>query len=700
VGGYGRKELAPFSDLDIVLVHADGRDVSEMAPKLWYPLWDAAPSLDHSVRAESEVTAIASADLRVALGLLDARHVAGDHTLTLKLRTNILAQWRRDARSKLPELEELVRSRGTRVGELGHASIPDLKESLGGLRDATVLNALVMTWLVDVPHADLERCRQQLLDVRDVLQATAGRATDRVAPEHWAPLAEGLGLGDAEAAQRLVRQIGRRLTHLSRLTWHRVDAVLAKPSGVAKRAPKLETVAPGVAVASEEIVLDRGTDPTHDPLLLLRASAEAAERGLMLAPATAARLTRDCPAPGEPWNAEARNLFTRMLAGGRGLLAVWETLEETGALAKVLPEWENVRLLPHASVVHRFTVDRHMVETCIEASQLIRRVARPDLLMVAALLHDIGKASLLDHSVAGEPIALEAARRMGFSDEDAATIAGLVRWHLLLPDVATTRDLEDPSTVEYVAARVPDPGMLELLEVLTVADARATGPKAWTAWRASLVHDLARRVRRVQAGVAYTPEYDESVLIPSSVKEGRIDLAVSSDPEGSRVTVVAHDRVGLMAAVAGAFAVQRVSVLAARAWTQDEFAVSVWDVDDPHLDAAILRTRLEAVVSGSLDPAARLRRKEGSLEPAVQVRHDASRAATVLEVRMEDRPGVAFLVCRALASMDLSVRSAHVSTLGPQTLDVFYVQEPGAGALSDERAAAAAHGVRQALHTA
>jgi [protein-PII] uridylyltransferase len=692
VGGYGRKELAPYSDLDVVLVHADGREIAEVATKVWYPLWDATPSLDHSVRAESQVTEVARSDLRVALGLLDARHIAGDPVLTLRLRTAILAQWRRDARTRLPELEELVSSRGHRVGELGHAAVPDLKESMGGLRDATVLNALVMTWLVDVPHADLERCRRQLLDVRDVLQTIAGRATDRVAPEHWEPLAQALGLTGPEEAQRTVRGMGRRLTHLSRLTWHRVDAVLARPSGVAKRAPQLLTVAPGVAVSSQEIVLDRGAD-TDDPLLLLRASAEAVERGLPLAPATAARLARTCEPPPEPWSAETRNLFTRLLAGGPGLLGVWETLEETGALASVLPEWERIRLLPHASVVHRFTVDRHMVETCIEASHLIRRVARPDLLMVAAILHDIGKGALRDHSVAGEPIAAEAARRMGFSEADVAVVAGLVRWHLLLAEVAPTRDLEDPSTAAYVAERVPDPHMLELLEVLTEADAKATGPKAWTAWRASLVTDLVRRVRRAQTGAAVRGVVPETVGVPPEARAGRVHLSV----EGSRVTVVARDRVGLMADVAGALAVQRVSVLAARAWTQDEYAVSVWDVDDAHLDEAILRTRLDAVVGGTLDPASRIRPKEGHLEPAVQVRHDASEEATVIEVRVQDQPGVVFLVCRELAAQEVSVRSAHVTTVGPQTLDVFYVQELGAGALSDERAADAARAVRHAL---
>ena len=137
----------------------------------------------------------------------------------------------------------------------------------------------------------------------------------------------------------------------------------------------------------------------------------------------------------------------RLLAVGPGLLGVWETLEETGALEQILPEWERIRLLPHASAIHRFTVDRHVVETCIEASALIRQVARPDVLMVAALLHDIGKGSLTEHSVAGEPIARAIATRMGFDADGVELIALLVRWHLLLAETATTRDPDDPATV-------------------------------------------------------------------------------------------------------------------------------------------------------------------------------------------------------------------------------------------------------------
>ena len=703
VGGYGRAELAPHSDLDVVLVHGPGardQDVTAVAETVWYPLWDAGAQIDHSVRALDEVTAAAKQDLRVALGLLDSRHLAGDPSVTLQLRSTVLAHWRRDARDRLPELRELVRTRDRRLGELAHASVPDLKESTGGLRDATVLKALVATWLVDVPHTDLERSRQRLLDVRDVLHQVAGRPSDRVGPDLWPELAAGLGLPDEDAAQRHVREIGRRITHLSRLTWRRVDGVLARPTGAHRRRPDLAPVAPGVAVAAGEVVLDRGADPAHDPLLLLRAAAEAAERDLILAPATASRLARECPALPAPWPAEARSLLARLLAAGPGLLTVWETLDETGGLRTILPEWERVRLLPHASVVHRFTVDRHSVETCIEASRLIRRVARPDLLVLAALLHDIGKGGLIEHSAAGAPVAVEIAERMGFEPDEVAQVSGLVRHHLLLSRVATTRDLEDPATVEHVASQLGDGGMLELLAALTEADARATSPKAWSPWRASLVRELVARVRASRSdGVEEVPDTDE-IDLPESVLADpeRVHVGVTENGHGGEVTVVATDRLGLLAAVAGVFGLQRVPIRAARAWTQGRLGVSVWQVGQTGLDARVLRQQLEAVLGGRLDPSSRLRRPTSDeLEPSVAVRPGASRQATVLEVRVADRPGVVHHVCAALAGIEVSVRSAHVTTLGPQAVDVYYVQEPSAGALGDERAAAAAHAVRAAL---
>lgn len=698
VGGYGRGELAPHSDLDLVLVHDDGVDLGDLAERLWYPLWDTNLRLDHAVRAFGQTVDQAAADLKVALGVLDVRHVAGDPNLTLRLRTTLLSAWRRDARRRLPELGEMVRRRHALTGELAHASVPDLKESLGGLRDATVLKALVASWLVDVPHGPLEHSRQALLDIRDALQEASGRATDRIGPELWAEL----GLGPEREAQRVVREHGRRIAHIWHSTWRRVQSLLdAPPRTSAVRRPHLTPLAPGVARSGDEVVLDRTAQPGADPLLMLRAAAEAAERDLLLAPATAARLARETAPLGDPWPSGARALMVRLLAAGDGLRGVWETLEETGGLDALLPEWQRLRSLPHASVIHRFTVDRHVLETCVEASRLIRSVSRPDVLVVAALLHDIGKGGLTEHSVAGEPIARAIATRMGFCAEEVDLIALLVRWHLLLAEVATSRDPDDPATLAAVLDHVPSAEGIELLAALTEADARATAPQAWSPWRANLVRQLAARcLAAVGAPAEPAMTAPPRVAIPKRVRKSpqAVEVGVEPSADGARVTVVSRDRIGMLADAAAMLALGRTSVLAARAWVQDDYAVSTWDVADDHLDEAVLRQRLEAISEGRLDARGRLSRpRPARLRPTVAIRPEASASATVLEVRMDDRPGVVHLVAATLADLHISVRSAHVSTLGPQAIDVFYVQEEYAGALGEQRAAEAAHAVRAAL---
>jgi [protein-PII] uridylyltransferase len=713
VGGYGRRELSPQSDLDVLLLHAPGRtDVPAVAEQVWYPLWDAGVRLDHSVRTLADIDEAADADVRTVLGLLDARHVAGDPTLTLQLRSRVLARWRARARHRMPELREEGRVRAARAGDLAYAAVPDLKESRGGLRDGVVLRALVASWLVDVPHAELERCRVELLAVRDALHLVTGRPGDRVPPEVVHDLAALLGVADTTTLQRRVRGLGRRMTHLSTLTWHRLDAradpvvatgrdggtdaasaaSAASRSGVRARRPMLLPLAPGIARSGGEVVLDRRARADRDPLLMLRAAAVAAEQGLMLAPATASRLARQTPAPRPPWPRPARDLLVRLLGAGASLVPVWETLEEVEALGEVLEEWEGIRLLPSASPVHRFTVDRHSIEACVQAADLMRRVDRPDLLLVGALLHDLGKARPGDHSQTGAPIARDVALRWGFSAADADLVGGLVRHHLLLAHTATRRDLDDPATVELVAARVGSPRFLDLLAALTEADARATAPAAWSAWRSGLVRDLVARVRAVLVDRAVPAGAEPWPQVPV----GRARVTAQPVDHGSVLTVGAPDRVGLLAAVSAAVTLSGLAVRSARAGVRDGTAWSRWEVGDPHVDASGVRQRLLAVLDGTL-PTDRLRPPAGRSRPRVQARPDDSDRATVLEVRDSDWLGLLHTVCACLAGLGIEVRSAHMETLGPQAVDVFYVGEPGAGPLSAVRRAAAVEALTRRL---
>jgi [protein-PII] uridylyltransferase len=698
VGGYGRRELSPHSDLDVVLLHAcDRADVADVAERVWYPLWDGGVRLDHSVRTLHEMEAAADADLRTFLGLLDARHVAGDTALTLQLRSRLLARWRADARRRIPELAADARARAERAGDLAYAAVPDLKESRGGLRDGVLLRALVASWLVDVPHVELERCRYDLLAVRDALHLTTGRPGDRLLPELAPELADLLGAGDATALQRHVRALGRRMTHLSTITWHRVNDTLATPRrSNGTRRPSLEGLAPGVARSGAEAVLDARARPDRDPLLMLRAAAAAATHRLMLAPSTANRLARRGVSPPEPWPRQARDLLVGLLGAGPALVPVWETLEEVDALGGLLPEWEGIRLLPSSAPVHSFTVDRHSVETCVQAASMLTRVDRPDVLLVAALLHDIGKGlpgdHSRDHSRAGATVARDVALRWGFSASDAAVVADLVRHHLLLPHTATRRDLDDPATVELVAARVRTPRFLDLLAALTEADARATAPAAWSTWRRRLVRELVVRTRAALSDAPVAPTVEAWPDVPV----GRAWVDAAAGDGGSSLVVGAPDRLGLLACVSAAIAVSGIHVRSARVAVSEGVGWSRWDAAEERVDPARLRQRVLAVLDGTqcLD---RLRPPAHRPPPQVDVRPDDSLRATVLEVRDRDWTGLLYSVCSCLADLGVEVRSAHVETLGPQAVDVFYVGEPASGPLTPARAATVVDRVGAAL---
>lgn len=701
VGGYGRSELSPFSDLDVVLLHAPDVDesiVREVAEAIWYPLWNDGVALDHSVRDTGQMRAAAATDHRAAMGMLDARAVAGDAGLVMTLRSQVLADWRRDARSRVGEVREARAARIERSGWLAHSAVPDLKESGGGLRDSIMLRALVATWLIDVPHGESEMLRGALLDVRDALHETVGRRVERLDAEMIPDVARLLGMEPVELDLH-TREVGRRIAHLASLAWRRVDDAvepITRKAAFTTRGPLVVAIDDGVGELDREVIVTKAGDPAGDPEIALRAAAAAARRGLPISPGSARRLALTMGDLPEPWEASTQRHLVDLLTAGPGLVPVWDELDFAGVVDRLLPEWEAIRLRGSSSPVHRFTVDRHSLETCVHAAGLKRDVARPDLLGVAALLHDIGKGVEGDHSQVGEPMAVRIATRWGFGADDAETIGRLVRWHLLLPTIATRRDIEDPSTAANVAEIVGTEDFLDLLSALTASDAMATGPSAWSGWRKGLVEGLVTKVRRVLDDSVPTPDattyegWPAHVPIPDFGTTGSSDftLTVESHRGGSLLTVVTANRPGVMADVAGGLALAGLEVRSARTVTLGDVAATLWEVTRADVDPARLTERLRPALAGDLDLAGRLELSSIADAPDARVRllGRVTETATAIEVRALDRRGLVWTVCDQIATSGLSIRSAHMSTYGDEVRDVFYVVDGEGHPLDDPTA--------------
>ena len=689
MGGYGRRELLPGSDLDVLLLH-DGRDgIAAMADRIWYPIWDSGTRLDHAVRTTAEAGRVARTDLKVVLGLLYARHVAGDPDLTNALRLRALEDWRASAGTRLAELQALHVERAQRSGELAFLLEPDLKEARGGLRDVHAIQAIAAAWVAPGPGPRVRAAYESIMDARHALHEITGCPADRLVLQEQDEVARVLGLLDADALMRHLAGAGRAVAYS-------VDQAFrqAQRSRGGRRRSKAQRrpLADGLVEQDGEVVLARAAEPATDPALPLRAAATAAQAALALAPRTLTRLA-ECPPLPVPWPPDARDALVALLgaarppspSGRRSTRKAWSrACCRTGTGSG----------RPQRNPLHTYTVDRHLVETAVRAAALTRNVARPDLLLLSALLHDIGKGWPGDHRITGEVVARDVARRVGLGPSDAELVAGAVRHHLLLPQTATRRDLDDPVTVAQVAAAVGGRPLLQLLHALAIADGQATGPAAWNDWKEGLVGDLVRRVESRLAGEV-PPE-------PLPLRPDQAALAEEGAPAarltGSEVTIVAPDRPGLLWQAAGVLASHRLAVRSANATSHRNMAVAAFTVapeyGDPP-DANLVTSDLRRALEGRLDVAERLERRMRAYRespapvavapPKVTLLDDASRTATVVEVRAHDAPGLLWRIGRALGDCGLDVKAARVETLGAEAVDVFYVVDAGGGPVDGSR---------------
>ncbi|PWR14320.1 [protein-PII] uridylyltransferase [Micromonospora sicca] len=675
VGGLGRRQCAPYGDLDLVLLHAGVPGTDELAAKLWYPIWDAGLRLDHSVRTIAEALSVAQDDVKVALGLLDARFVAGDPILADQLIRTAADHWRRTAVRQLPGLREITTARWAAHGELAFLLEGDLKEAAGGLRDVGILRAIATAGITDALRPAVRAAHLRLLDTRDALHQQVGRRVDRLVAQERDGVAELLAADDGDALLRRVAGDARTVSHALDDAWRAADRLRSGRRRGADGRPLRRPVARDVVEHDGELVLARtaiGARP--DPSLSLRVAAAAATTRLPIARATCEWLAAYCPPLPAPWPPAARAALITLLGAGPGLVPAWETCDRYGLIDGWLPEWTRLRSLPQHNPVHRFTLDRHLVQTAYEASRHTREVDRPDLLLLGAFLHDIGKGLPGDHSTVGAPVAEAVATRIGLPDSEAALIGALVRRHLLLPDVATRRDLADPKTIADVADQVGDTTTLDLLHALVRADAAATGPAAWSDWKGRLVAELVTRVRTaLDTGVLPAPPAPDPALVAGPLPVVHLT--------GDRVAVAAADRRGLLATVAGCLALHRLEVLSADASTVDGRALVECRVQPRYglaPDPIALSADLRRAVGGNVSVTQRLRgralaaRGEGAA-PRVVWHREAATDAVLLELRAADAAGLLYRVTCALDEAGAQVRAARISTLGADVVDAFYL---------------------------
>jgi [protein-PII] uridylyltransferase len=774
LGGYGRNELAPNSDLDLLLLYRgwSSTDVTELNRQVMYPLWDSKRELGDRIRDPKDVLrTLAHVDEMCAL--LDARLLTGDRGLFADMRAGV---WRRVERSRASFFADLAKASNERhahYGNAGHLLEPNIRDSAGGLRDihtlawaSTVLpgSSGGIASLVDAGYlsridADLvTRARAFLLQLRIELHLATGRHQDQLYLAEQDDIAERLGYVALEGrppADRLMQQLffhAREVDAVASSFWDRVTHLKRRRrfrSGTSESV----NVGDGCVISNGRLEVVATTNVAQDAAGWLRVFRQSVLRDVPVGRHSINRLHEEIAAAPKPlsWAPEARDVFLDIVQSGSGSARALDEMVMGGLFPALVPEWEPIRAFPQRDLYHRFTVDRHLIAAVEElgtsrASEdrdvrdAWTAVDDADPLFVAALTHDIGKGRGGDHSVLGAQLAEGFARRMGLPEAHVADVEFLVREHLTLAETAMRRDLNDPKTLEEVASRVGDARRLAMLHLLTRADSLATGPEAWSSFRASLVRELYARTREYLDGVplhagaaaqrltdmaaALGLSRDEAAALVGPMPEswitgvdaeaagrqiallreplasGEVRTGVHSTDEADEFVLVAHDRPGLFSVVAGVLALRGFDVHDAEIYTRsDGIAVEVFRVIGRHGAVSEerwvkIRDDVVAVLDHTLDLDAELakksaqtrrrreqRRRDGSAR--VVVDNDASATNTVVEVHTEDRLGLLRLITRTLAGAGCDLSLAKVATYGVQVVDVFYVRDLEGRKISD-----------------
>ena len=775
VGGYGRREMAPFSDVDLLFLTP-----YKMTPwsenvieTVLYLLWDLKLKVGHSSRSIKDCLRLGSDDYTIRTAMLEHRFVCGDINLASqlneKLWKNLFSGTAKDFISaKLIERENRHEKHGQR-----YMVEPNVKEGKGGLRDLQSLYWIAkyvyqtqnISDLVDLnvfrsdEYLQFEQAEEFLWAVRCQMHHLADRAIEQLSFDLQVEVASAMGYHDSRdqrAVEIFMQDYFRHATRvgdLTRIFLTSLEAVHAKDEPllerIFKRKPKIDN---NYIVIHNRLAIKSEKEFLTNPINLLKLFSEALRTGLLIHPNAMRLVSANLAMVNNEFRAstEAQQIFLELLLKHGNPERALRRMNELGFLAKFIPEFEPIVAMMQFNMYHSYTVDEHTIQ-CLKtlaqiekgelveelpiASSILKDGVNRKVIYIALLLHDIGKGRSDDHSILGAKIAKQVSPRLGLNKQETETVEWLVRYHLLMSDMAQKRDISDPRTVRDFAKAVQSVKRLNLLTVLTVCDIRSVGPDTWNNWKATLIRQLYAETKaileqgaealnrenrmteakkalreklsewdnkdiKIETGRHYPPYWQgfqvdaqfafAKLLRNLGADEIKIELTPDTDRDATRICFALSDHPGIFSRLAGALALVGANVVDARSYTsKDGFATAAFWIQDgdgsPYNQARFSRLRrmIEKTLSGevitreAIKERDKFKKREKAFKVPTSITFDneGSEIYTIIEVDTRDRPGLLFDLTRTLANMNVYIASAVIATYGEQVVDSFYVKD-------------------------
>ncbi len=716
VGGYGRGELFPFSDIDLLILvasEAARESIREPIAPFLRSLWDEGLRVSQSVHTVAECHELDRNNVELAISLLDRRFLMGDPAVAARLNP-------RNRAELIQALIGLTRERHAKFQNTIHHLEPHLKDAPGGIRDLHVVR-----WLVQLTARDAELATvdfETLFQFRCYLHYLTGRDHNILTFELQDQIAELQGRSAAQVMRDYFRQAGsiaRNCGQLLRINEAPTSGLFAQFRDRRSRVSNAD-----FTVSREQIFFRVPHQAQHDPELIVRLFVFIARHGLALAPGTERRL------------AESVVVFNRMLwpvlheicalpHAGQALRA----MHETGVLRSIFPELREIDSLVIRDFYHRYTVDEHTMVAIegllklrdseqVPFAELAKELPDIAVLIMALIFHDVGKADENEsHVISSARIADAALERIGMPQRERQAACELIRLHLEMSTIMNSRDLTEPATAQYLAEKVRTVEQLKYLTLLTWSDISAVNPAAMTQWRAGLLwqlytvtyRELTRELeaQRIKTSFSDLPhrrrfldglptrylrthseaEVDLHARMQTKSREEGIAVALQYSGSIYTLTILMPDRPALLADVAGALSSFGLNILKAEVFSNRHLtAVNTFVFADPLRTLELNpeeRERLQAVVRQAamreVDVShllrGRLRRPAGKrrLTPQVSVDNQVSENATLLQITSEDRPGLLYELAAAIARQECNIEVVLIDTEALKAIDVFYV---------------------------